>query len=374
MNHIDFIDLLLMLGISQGLLLSIVFLRLDKANASANIVLSMILLMSCFMLAGRFIYSRISADWVPHWGLLSDTVIFLFGPLSTLYIRRLLFQGEKPFYLPFFHFLPATVHLLIFFWLLVGYTDAEYLDGLWRGDFAILFFIIEISAVVLNFFYCIWNFQIIRSFKKEENELFSYPPRLVQYIGYFQYSILISISLWALTFITRNFIPNFPVFIDYKTVWVAIPLFIYLIAYFSLRQPDLFRVWIKTKSVEQRERLSPEETIRIQGILEGLMRRDKVYLDKEVNLSVLAEKIKTSPNNLSWLLNNVYHTNFYDYINRFRIEEFIKRLNYKEHVNKTLLSIAYDSGFKSKSTFNKAFKHELNKTPREYVKGLDLLK
>jgi AraC-like DNA-binding protein len=371
-NHIDFIDLLLMLGISQGLLLSIVFLRRDEANASANIILSMILLMSCFMLTGRFIYSRISADWVRHWSLLPDTIIFLFGPLSTLYVRRLLIQDEKPFYLPVIHFIPATVHLLVFFFLILGYTDAEYLDALWRGDFAILFSIVEISAIVLNFFYCVWNFQIIRSFKKEENELFSYPPRLVQYIGYFQYSILISISLWALAFITQNFGLDSPVLVDYNMVWVAIPLFIYLIAYFSLRQPDLFRVWIKTKSPENRERLSTGETLRIQGILEGLMERDKVYLDKEINLSVLAEKINTSPNNLSWLLNNVYHTNFYDYINRFRVEEFIKRLNNKEHVNKTLLSIAYDSGFKSKSTFNKAFKHELNKTPREYIKGLTL--
>jgi AraC-like DNA-binding protein len=373
-NPIDFIDVLLILGISQGLLLSFVFLRLDEANASANIVLSIILLMSCFMLTGRFIYSRVSADWVRHWSVLPDSVIFLFGPLSTLYVRRLLIQDEKPFYLPLIHFVPATVHLLVFFYLIVGYTDGEYLDALWRGDFAVLFFIIEITAIALNFCYCVWNFQIIRSFKKEENELFSYPPRLVQYVGYFQYSILISITLWALAFITRNFILDSPIFIDYNIVWVAIPLFIYLIAYFTLRQPDLFRVWIKTKSPENRERVNAEETIRIQAMLEGLMNRDKVYLDKEVNLSVLAEKVKTSPNNLSWLLNNVYQTNFYDYINRFRVEEFIKRLNNKEHVNRTLLAIAYDSGFKSKSTFNKAFKHELNKTPREYVKGLNLLR
>ena len=94
----------------------------------------------------------------------------------------------------------------------------------------------------------------------------------------------------------------------------------------------------------------------------------KVYLDNELTLVHLSKALDTSTNNLSWLLNVVYKANFYDFVNEYRIKEFIAKLEQDEHKAKTLLSLSMEVGFNSKSTFNKAFKSVLNETPSSYIK------
>jgi len=79
----------------------------------------------------------------------------------------------------------------------------------------------------------------------------------------------------------------------------------------------------------------------------------------------------TSTNDLSWLLNNVYQSNFYDYINQHRIAAFLEKIKEKEHKRHTLLFLSMEVGFNSKSTFNKAFKTILQDTPSNYIKKIE---
>jgi len=109
-----------------------------------------------------------------------------------------------------------------------------------------------------------------------------------------------------------------------------------------------------------------EENLEKIKELNLLMDVDKVYLDSELGLGQLAEKIEVSTNQLSMLLNDYIGKNFYDYINHFRVEEVKKRLKDPNYEKQTLSSIGGDCGFNSKSAFNRIFKNLTGKTPSEY--------
>jgi AraC-like DNA-binding protein len=98
------------------------------------------------------------------------------------------------------------------------------------------------------------------------------------------------------------------------------------------------------------------------------MLNEQIYLQNDLTLSQVSELLKTSTNNISWLLNNIYSSTFYDFINGYRIKEFLQKVEKKEHLSHTILALSMDSGFNSKSTFNKAFKREMNDTPSNYIR------
>ncbi|WP_181938003.1 two-component regulator propeller domain-containing protein [Arenibacter sp. P308M17] len=109
-----------------------------------------------------------------------------------------------------------------------------------------------------------------------------------------------------------------------------------------------------------------EENLEKIKELDQLMEMEKVYLDSELGLGQLADKIEVSANHLSMLLNDYVGKNFYDYINHYRVEEVKKRLKDPNYQKQTLSSIGGDCGFNSKSAFNRIFKNLTGKTPSEY--------
>ena len=116
--------------------------------------------------------------------------------------------------------------------------------------------------------------------------------------------------------------------------------------------------------------IEPEETDAVRSEiatrLAALMEKDRLYLQPDLNLQELAQHLQTSTAQVSSTINQVFKQNFNDYVNSLRIEEFIRL--YREHSEKyTLLSLAYDSGFNSKATFNRAFKKIKGSSPKEYL-------
>lgn len=102
--------------------------------------------------------------------------------------------------------------------------------------------------------------------------------------------------------------------------------------------------------------------------LNQLMQDKQPYLDFKLSLGDLAKCLGISANQLSALLNDVAEKTFYDYVNEFRINEVKKRLVDPKHQKKTILSIAWECGFNSKSAFNRIFKTSTGMTPSEYQK------
>lgn len=102
--------------------------------------------------------------------------------------------------------------------------------------------------------------------------------------------------------------------------------------------------------------------------IEKIMNHNKLYLEPELSLSDLAVKLKTNTSVLSAAINSNFGKNFNDFVNEYRVEEFKKQIKLSENQHYTLLAIAFDCGFNSKATFNRAFKKFTGQAPSRFEK------
>lgn len=134
----------------------------------------------------------------------------------------------------------------------------------------------------------------------------------------------------------------------------------------------VFRNTYYNRNKDRKKRSKPiileanEEDKGVIKALESLMIMEKLYLDPELGLNGLAQRLNVTPNHLSMLLNDHIGKNFHDYVNSYRIEEVKQRLLDPIYNNLTISSIGGDCGFNSKSAFNRIFKNSTGKTPSEY--------
>lgn len=94
---------------------------------------------------------------------------------------------------------------------------------------------------------------------------------------------------------------------------------------------------------------------------------EKPYLNTNLTLKRLANNIDLHPNKLSWLLNAEYKKNFNDFINQYRLSHFKTIALDPKNSHLTILGLAYDSGFNSKSVFNTYFKKVEGVTPKAWM-------
>ncbi len=99
------------------------------------------------------------------------------------------------------------------------------------------------------------------------------------------------------------------------------------------------------------------------------MTSEQLHLDPLLSLRHVAQHIDLHPNKLSWLLNTHVGKNFNEFVNAYRLATFQEKALTPSYRNLTLLSIAYESGFNSKSVFNPYFKKMTGMTPRAWVKA-----
>jgi YesN/AraC family two-component response regulator len=100
--------------------------------------------------------------------------------------------------------------------------------------------------------------------------------------------------------------------------------------------------------------------------LTQLMEKEALFKKNDLTLQDLANRLDTHPNYLSQVINEKEQKNFYTYINNLRVKAFIENASQGATKNYTLLALAFDSGFNSKSTFNKYFKESTGKSPSEF--------
>lgn len=117
--------------------------------------------------------------------------------------------------------------------------------------------------------------------------------------------------------------------------------------------------------------LSEEDLQFYKEIIEKYMLANKPYLDNELTIRKLATLLEMQPHHLSQVINSSLNSNFYTFVNKYRIQEVIDLMKDPQRKHHTILAIAYDSGFKSKSSFNTIFKKMTGKTPSEYRDEID---
>ncbi|MBV8324942.1 helix-turn-helix domain-containing protein [Chryseobacterium sp.] len=156
-------------------------------------------------------------------------------------------------------------------------------------------------------------------------------------------------------------------------------LVIYWVAYYSLKQKEIYPIEEKQRqeliSIDEevheekikRKLISDEELLKIKMELEEIMNSQQPYLDSELNLIKMAEILSVSTHHLSYVINTGFEKNFFQYVNEYRIE-YAKILLKDPESKFSILGIAYESGFNSKTSFNTTFKKMTGQTPSEYRK------
>lgn len=170
---------------------------------------------------------------------------------------------------------------------------------------------------------------------------------------------------------------EFPFNADYIFYSIII-LFVFCIGFFGIRQQHLFSENgndKKTKLVQEKSTgdykksgLKSEVAKEIHHRLKHIMSQKKLYTNPQLTLAELAQSVDVSVNHLSQVINQYEKVNFHDFVNKYRINEFIK--NASKNKEFTFLAHAFDAGFNSKSSFNSAFKKHNGMTPSKYIAQL----
>lgn len=148
----------------------------------------------------------------------------------------------------------------------------------------------------------------------------------------------------------------------------------YYLCFLTLTRPILLGsvsvpLITEAPSKYQKSGIDDNELKEMFGRLQKLMRSEKLYSNPELNVSALADQLICSSQKLSQCINTCAKQNFYEYVNRFRLEEVKVQLGDANSRDNSILSIAFESGFNSKATFNRYFKAQLGCTPSEYRKS-----
>ncbi len=104
--------------------------------------------------------------------------------------------------------------------------------------------------------------------------------------------------------------------------------------------------------------------------IDDLMQLEKLYENENLTLTLLSKKLSSNPSVISKVINQGYQLNFNDFINQYRVKAVQEKMRNGEHLHQTLLSLAFDCGFNSKATFNRAFKKVANSSPKEWAEQL----
>lgn len=126
----------------------------------------------------------------------------------------------------------------------------------------------------------------------------------------------------------------------------------------------------ETQPYENVSLLTETEIKELSHKLKEELKEEEAFLNPNLTLRELAESINTTEKKLSFLLNQEMETNFYEYINKFRVEKFKSEVGKAENENLSILGLAMNCGFKSKSSFYRTFKAEVGTSPSQFLKKM----
>ncbi len=346
------------LGVIQGVFLFISFLSMGWHNKGHIALSALALIISIRLIPAAFL--SLPEFFLHTWYLsVFNALIFLFGPLLWIYVINL--TGRRLSVKLYKHFIPFTLLILIGFVL--------------RGRIQQVFFSILSSLI----YPCIAAYQLgmlieLRRFNKKAKDFVSNPERVD--LLWFRMLLIGSTVL-----LLGNYLTDFAFLVNLNPLWlnylpfVISNLFLFEIAYLAIRHPEADPE-INEASVQtmgdlryRKNRLDESTELKILENITKYMASNESYRNEELRLSDLACSTGYAGNTISMVLNLHQHENFYHFVNRYRIEDVKKSLSDPERASESILSIAMDSGFRSKSTFNTVFREITGKTPSQYRSG-----
>lgn len=355
-------DVVFLLGIVQGFFLVLILALAPGRKRASNIFLSLLILSFTLTQIQNWIYVSQS----PLLNRLYLYSFFLYGPSLFCYVYSLLYPGRNVGRERWYLFLPAILEALVYIgiWLISLFNWYEFASERQIGDFVLM---LEYLAIPVNLFFLCWVFYELRKYKREGSEKdLRRRKSLLRSLMQLSIMLLLAWAGWVLISPIDTYLFSGTLQVDVKNAfWLVISLVIYGIGYLGYIQPEFF-FGREKKSRSSTKDQDPEkmETEMLQ--LRALLETQKLYQNPKLSLKELSAAMNMLPGYLSRLINEQTGENFYDLINEYRVEEVKQNLVNESHQSFTILAIAYESGFNSKSTFNDIFKKTVGMTPSQF--------
>ncbi len=369
-------------GIFLSLFLA-TLLFVKKNKSLADNVLGVWMVTISIQLASYYLYFLGYWETYPHLVGVTTPFPLLFGPLLYLYVDFSLRKAPRFRPKDWLHFLPFAITYLAMTPFLFGYSAEQKLlaDSLdFNSEFKSLFITGFVMFFITAVIYPVFAYRKITNYQKYISDNFAYKEtislRWLKNLIWGAAAIFLSVIIAFLLQEGLN--------VDFGFKAEIIPdilvvIFIAVLGFFGIRQQGIFNDTHTHTSNPDIDAVAPEkESYKKSGLktsdaeilhqkLLDLMKNEKPYLEPKLSLSQLAEKLDITSNNLSQIINQCDEKNFYDFVNGYRVQEFISLASSPQNKNMNLLGIALDAGFNSKSSFNQVFKKITCKTPREYL-------
>ncbi|MBS7229401.1 helix-turn-helix transcriptional regulator [Flavobacterium psychroterrae] len=303
---------------------------------------------------------------------------FIVAPIFYLSVAYFVQPNRKWRFTDNLHFVPAFIMLfLLLLSLLIDAKEPTSTDKENAQIFITAFNFVFSFQVIL---YCLMAYKEINIYQKK---LFTYSSNIesinLKWLSQVVICVLIITALWLLDNIFK-FAKNNIYFDNFASLVYLTGIF--YIAYYALKQKEFVPINNQEKTAietiiessgfggNQKKLLSDDDLQKMKSNLLQLMKEKKPFLDPELSLFKLASQLDISSHLISYIINKGFSENFYQFINRYRIEEAKKMIQDPKMEHLSLMGIAFEVGFNSKTVFNTTFKKSTNQTPSEFKKAL----
>ncbi len=360
-----FLSIILSLGAIQGIIYGVILWKNKSINKTANTFLAVIL----WFFSYRLLVEAVKLFGIGNYDFWYHVLLeynWIYGALIFFFVKAYVTPNYKlNLKKDWIHFLPVTIEFLWsnfiksqnFFW--DGTKESLSPLGYWGYIIWMHWptqYIISASIII---FYIIRSEKLLTKTTTETYEVIientSWVNRVLTFMKVYAALVIIVVMADFLFFdYAFNSKYHFPIFIGLAliTYWLGLE-------GFNKKDKQI----IKYKSV-----LNPTEKKQLQELankLELLMQNDKLYKNPDLSLGSLSEALGVKSYLTTKCLNLIVKQKFSDYVNRYRIEELKTLLKSPENENYTLLSLAFEAGFNSKASFNRAVKKLTGQSPSQ---------
>lgn len=379
-------QILLLFGCFLSLFLFLLLLT-KKAKVPSDKYLLSIFFVYSITIGGAYIelYNIENNFPLPHLLNVSWLFLLLHGPMLWFYVQSLIKPHFQLRLLHLLHLLPFVVFCAIQWsdFLMLPAAQKIYLvqHELFR-QFPI--FKISVAAIgVSSLTYNIWALSLLaKHLRNIKNEYSNIEAIDLQWLKVLVVASLVIFTVNVLIFNLNNIL-NFASYYQISNIaFVFASFYVLFLGFFGIRQGHVFSENNPPYATQQHE-LNEQPTAlpsseplfdnaeyaKVVTQLTLIMECEKAYLDPELTLAKLSKMLKLKPDLVSNVLNQCLQQNFFDYINKLRIEEFKLLCMKPENKHLSILGIAYDSGFNSKAAFYRAFKKFEGVSPSAFMAG-----
>lgn len=339
-----------------------------RSNKIANLLMSLFVLLHSFFIIHLGLYFMNYEYYLPHTLYMSTSFSFLYGPLIYFYFKRV--TTNYVFKLSdLLHFVP-TVLLVVLLYPIYTLSPEEKLRMMLHKERPYMA-LISISKLISLLVYGALVFKMYVS-SVRRNTFFS------RIVSIWQRNIVIFCSVYIISYaiysiLIIQYMHNG--FLFYLQV-VSMALLVLYVSYTAFVQPSIFgklKMEADTSIHEldkyKKSGLTQSLSLELKEKLLYLLDTEKIYKQNDITLQNIAELLDTTRHNASQIINEHFGLNFFELINKYRIDEAKELLRREKDKNFTIINVAYEVGFNNKVTFNKSFKKYNQITPSEYIKS-----